>query len=213
VATTRASIQDIWGPRTPYVGLGKVTLLDQAGDAATAIPEGIAHAAEWVKDAAGFVSAGASDSQVDDDLGLARAAARQPEKALREVGQRHEKEPDMRPILDRLADWSRANLEALQPLIARYSAHDRDEPRRLAGALFQGRRTGGLGLLRDLHDLWLLAHEAHITWEVLHQAAQALRDPEMVQVCAQATAQADRRIAWLRTRIDQAAPQALIVPS
>jgi hypothetical protein len=35
----------------------------------------------------------------------------------------------------------------------------------------------------------------------------------MVQVCEQATEQTDRRIAWLRTRIDQAAPQAPIVPS
>jgi hypothetical protein len=87
------------------------------------------------------------------------------------------------------------------------------EPRRLAAALFQGRRAGGLGLLRDLHDLWLLAQEALITWEVPHQAALALRDPELVRACAHATVRADRRIAWLRTRIDQAAPQALIVPS
>jgi hypothetical protein len=46
-----------------------------------------------------------------------------------------------------------------------------------------------------------------------HQAALALRDPELVRACERATVQADRRIAWLRTRIDQAAPRALIVRS
>jgi hypothetical protein len=50
------------------------------------------------------------------------------------------------------------------------------------------------------------SEEAHITWEVLHQAALALRDPELVRLCEHATVQADRRI-------DQAAPQALIVRS
>jgi hypothetical protein len=73
--------------------------------------------------------------------------------------------------LNRFADWSRENAEALEPPIARYSASERDEPERLASALFQGRRGGGLGLLRDLHDLWPLAHEAHITWQVLKPAA------------------------------------------
>jgi anaerobic selenocysteine-containing dehydrogenase len=45
------------------------------------------------------------------------------------------------------------------------------------------------------------------------QAAQALRDREMIAVCRHATEQTNRRIAWLRTRIDQAAPQAVVVPS
>src|SRR5262249_6633320 len=116
-------------------------------------------------------------------------------------------------VLNRFADWSRENAEALEPSIARFSASERDEPERLASALFQGRRGGGLGLLRDLHDLWLLAHEAHITWQVLKPAAQALRDEEMLATCTRCTEQTDRRIAWLRTRIDQAVPQAVVAPS
>ena len=119
----------------------------------------------------------------------------------------------MRPICNLFADWSRENAERLEPFIARDSVNDRDEPHRLAGALFQGRRSGGLGLLRDLQDLWLLANEAHITWEVLYQAAQAMRDQELIGACERGVEQVDRRIAWLRSRIDQAAPQAVVVPS
>ncbi len=193
--------------------LSKVTALTKAGDAAEAVAEAVSVAGEWVKDVVGAVSAASSDRQVDDYLGLARSAERQLEKAMRQVGERHQKEPDMRPILNLFADWSRENAEALEPLIARYSASERDEPDRLASALFQGKRSGGLGLLRDLHDLWLLASEAHVTWEVLHQAAQALRDAEMVETCRHCAELTDRRIAWLRTRIDQAAPQAVVVPS
>jgi ferredoxin-nitrate reductase len=194
--------------------VGKVTLLDRAGDLAGSVAEAIRGAAGVVKHAVSVASASASDSQVDDYLGLARAAEAVLADAFRRVGERHAAEPDMRPICNLFADWSRQNVEALAPLIARYSANEgRDEPERLNKALFHGERSGGLGLLRDLHDLWLLANEAHITWEVLKQAAQAMRDEEMIATCRRCTEQADRRIAWLRTRIDQAAPQAVVVPS
>jgi hypothetical protein len=88
-----------------------------------------------------------------------------------------------------------------------------DEPKRLADALFHGSRSGGFGLLRDLHDLWLLANESHISWEVQHQVALGLRDEELKEVCSRCAGQNDRQIAWLRTRIDQASAQALIVPT
>src|SRR3954447_5685186 len=133
--------------------LSKVTLLDRAGDAAGAIAEGVAHVAGRIKQAVRFASATASDGQVDEYLGLAREAERALEEACRAVGRRHANEPDMQPILTMFADWSLQNMAALGPLIARYSANDRDEPKRLVGALFQGQRTGGMGLLRDLHDL------------------------------------------------------------
>jgi hypothetical protein len=45
----------------------------------------------------------------------------------------------------------------------------------------------------------------------LIQAAKALRDTELLESCASFQRDADRQLAWLRTRIDQAAPQALTV--
>ena len=98
-------------------------------------------------------------------------------------------------------------------LLARHKLPDRPEPSKLAGVLFEGNRAGGFGLLRDLHDLWLLAGESHISWEVLHQAAKALRDEELQAICEAGRAFNNRQVAWLRTRIDAAAPQALVVPS
>jgi hypothetical protein len=56
--------------------------------------------------------------------------------------------------------------------------------------LFGGTRGGGLGLLRDLHDLYLMATECEVTGTLVAQAGQ---------------------LRWLRTRMKQAAPQALVV--
>ena len=58
-----------------------------------------------------------------------------------------------------------------------------------------------------------MAQEVHVTWEVLAQASLALRDEEFLAVCEEGRRDNDRQIAWLRTRIDASAPQALVVPS
>jgi hypothetical protein len=99
----------------------------------------------------------------------------------------------------------------LRPFIERYREESSREPDRLRNALFEGRRTGGIGLLRDLHDLWLAAAEVHLGYEALEQAARALHAKELVKACRTLGQETDRQMAWLRTRIDQAAPQALIV--
>ena len=96
-------------------------------------------------------------------------------------------------------------------MIARYGEQSQKEPNRLRRALFAGPRSGGVGLLRDLHDLWLAAAEVHLCYEAVRQAGRALHDKELVALCDQSGSQTDRQLAWLRTRIDQAAPQALAV--
>jgi len=110
------------------------------------------------------------------------------------------------------AAWSRGHAGALAPVVSRDSANRHPEPSRLQSACFRDSRSGGLGLFRDLHDPWLLVQEAQITWEVLHQASSALRGEEMERICRERRFANHRQGAWLRTRIDQSAPQALAVP-
>ena len=50
-----------------------------------------------------------------------------------------------------MGGWSAQQAEALRPVITRYGEESQKEPDRLQRALFEGPRTGGLGLLRDLH--------------------------------------------------------------
>ena len=51
--------------------------------------------------------------------------------------------------------------------------------------------------------------EAEIAWVILAQAAQAVRDHELLQVASLCHEEAEARGKWLRTRIKESAPQVL----
>lgn len=146
-------------------------------------------------------------------LGLLRESEQQLADAYMAVGERHSAEADIRDMCKQLATWSRAHMEILSPMIDQYGAQTSDEPKQLAGALFQGTRTGAIGLLRDLHDLELLTHQVQLCWLALGQGARALHDTDMAHLCEELGLETDRQIAWLRTRLREIAPQALVVPA
>jgi hypothetical protein len=148
---------------------------------------------------------------VGNYLGLVQASEEQLANAFLAVTEQHQDEPDIGGICHLLASWSREHVEKLNPLLEKYNRQKSDEPERLHQALFEGTRTGSLALLRDLHDLWLLANEVHLCWTVLDQAAKGLRDAQLEQVCLASDKETQRQLAFLLTRIKQAAPQTLIV--
>ena len=144
-------------------------------------------------------------------LGLLHRAESELGDAFREVGSSHADEVDVHTICQRLAEQCDAHAEALAPAVERYGEEAADEPERLHTTLFQGTRSGGLGLLRDLHDLYLMACEAEITWTLVAQAAQGARDRELLGIVHKCEAETAIQAKWLRTRMKQAAPQALVV--
>ena len=132
-------------------------------------------------------------------------------KAFATVSDHHRDEPDVEETCRLLGSWSKQKSDGIRPFISKYGEKRIKEPEQLYSDLFQGPRRGGLALLRDLHDLWLLATEAHISWTLLLQASLALRDQPLESLCRHHLHQTERQIAWLQTRTKQAAPQALIV--
>jgi hypothetical protein len=86
-----------------------------------------------------------------------------------------------------------------------------DEPERIRSALFHGTRIGGLGLLRDLQDLSILAKQVDLCWISTQQAAKALHDQELDALCGQNKLETEKQLAWLETQIKQTAPQAITV--
>ncbi|HEU5241725.1 MAG TPA: hypothetical protein VFU25_06915, partial [Ornithinibacter sp.] len=72
-------------------------------------------------------------------------------------------------------------------------------------------RSGGVGLLRDLHDLYLLVSYLDIAWTMVGQAAKAVRDDELSGVVGWCETETSAQLSWLRTRMKEAAPQALVV--
>ncbi|GAB3728033.1 hypothetical protein GCM10027598_48260 [Amycolatopsis oliviviridis] len=143
-------------------------------------------------------------------LGLLHTSLNTLADAFREVGRGHGDEPDVEHMCSTLAGRLDGQVEALTPIVERYGEQREQEPDRLHAAGLETTRSGGVGLLRDLQDLYALASFTDVTWTMVGQAAQGLRDRELldlVQSCEQDTA---RQLTWLRTRMKQSAPQALI---
>lgn len=148
---------------------------------------------------------------VGNYLGLLDNSERQLAEAFKTIAKHHGEEPDITQTCQLLAGWSQRHRAELAPLFTRYSEKNEDEPGKLKQDLFAGPRKGSLALLRDLHDLWLLANEVKLCWTVLLQAAYSLHDQELQKACTEFGKETERQINWLQTRIKQAAPQSLVV--
>jgi hypothetical protein len=144
-------------------------------------------------------------------LGLLHLAELKLARAYLAVAQDHGHEPDVETLCRRFADQCTDHADALAPFAERYGEDKPEEPERLHSELFGGPRGGGLGLLRDLHDLYLMATESEVTWTLVGQAAQGARDADLFAVVRRCEGEVARQLKWLRTRLKQAAPQALVV--
>jgi hypothetical protein len=144
-------------------------------------------------------------------LGLLHRAQEELGKAFREVGEAHSDEHDVFHQCRRLARQCDRHAESLAPFAARYGEEEADEPERLHSTLFEGTREGPLGLLRDLHDLYLMACECDMAWTLVGQAAQGARDTDLLEVVQSSEGETAIQMKWLKSRLKEAAPQALVV--
>jgi hypothetical protein len=147
-------------------------------------------------------------------LALAHHSEQVLARSFRVVGQGHAEHPDVLFTCAALAAMSDDHVRRLGPVVARYGEQENDdvrEPDRLHADGLAAVRSGPLGLLRDLQDLHVLGTLAQTTWTAIHQAAQGLRDAELIEICEHASAELSRQLSWLNTRMKAAAPQVLIV--
>ena len=144
-------------------------------------------------------------------LGLLHRAQTNLADAFRQVADAHAAEPDVFHLCRQQATVCDRHAVLLEPYARRYSEQAPDEPDRLHSELFSGTRTGGIGLLRDLQDLYLMAAECDICWTVVGQAARGARARDLQQVVQQCEGDTAIQLQWLRTRMKAAASQALVV--
>jgi hypothetical protein len=144
-------------------------------------------------------------------LGLLHRAQINLAEAFRQVADAHREEPDIFHLCRQQAELCDEHAVRLRPFAERYAEEAPEEPDRLHSELFRGTRTGGIGLLRDLQDLYLMATECDICWTVIGQAAYGARDRELLDVVSACEGETAVQLAWVRTRMKQAAPQALVV--
>lgn len=134
-------------------------------------------------------------------------------EAFRQVGEGHPEEVDIYHLVHTLAGQCDRHAEMIKPFIDRYGAERAEEPENLHSELFSGTRSGGLGLLRDMQDLFVMGSECEIAWTMIGQAAQGARDAELLAVVDACAPETSVQLKWINTRMKQAAPQALLVAS
>jgi hypothetical protein len=141
-------------------------------------------------------------------------------KELRAVGERHAVEHDLYHLGHTLAKQCAEHLARLAPFGELYGASPADDRIGESPALLETLRhksaellgrseMSGVLLLRDLRNLYLTAQDAEIAWVILAQAAQAVRDRELLQEVSLCHEEAEARGKWLRTKIKESAPQTL----
>ncbi len=131
--------------------------------------------------------------------------------SLRTVGDGHDAEADIHQTTHQLATTYDTHRKRLRPFVERYEDHPGGPPERLHAEPVTGIRAGGVGLLRDLLDLYLLATYLQQAWTLVGQAAKGNRDAELVTVVDDCSAEVEIVLTWLETRMKAAAPQALLV--
>jgi hypothetical protein len=137
---------------------------------------------------------------------------------LLEVAARHRTEHEVYHVARDLAAWSADHVAQVADLAAEHDLDldaDPDAPswvNRLREALSStiGRRPEpGLLLIEDLRELYLLAAENSLAWEMLGQHAQAAREPDVLELVTRCHPQTLRQVRWANTMIKTLSPQVL----
>ncbi len=114
-------------------------------------------------------------------LGLLHRSEQTLAGAYRQIASGHGAEPDIHFLCLSLAAQCDKHIGDLAPMIAKYGEADSDEePERLHADTLSETRSGPLGMLRDLQDLYLLANLVDVTWMMVKQVAQGLRDDDLM---------------------------------
>jgi hypothetical protein len=144
-------------------------------------------------------------------LALLEQSQRKLADAFGVVADAHGDEVEVRRTGRRFAAQCRDHADRLESFAHRYGLDGDEPPDALHGELFHGPRTGPLGMLRDLHDLYLMAAECDMVWTLIGQAAQGARDRDLLGVVTGCEEETAVQLKWLETQLRQAAPQVLVV--
>jgi hypothetical protein len=150
-------------------------------------------------------------SHVATYVGFVHQAEQTLGDSFRTVADAHVEEADVFHMCHTLAAMNDAHVDAIGPIAERYGEEKVDEPERLHLAGLATGRGGGVGLLRDLQDLYAMASLVQTTWTALEQVAQGRRDDELRAVAESSSADIGRQLRWLNTHLKVAAPQALLI--
>lgn len=138
---------------------------------------------------------------------------------LLRIAEVHHADHEVHHVSRDLAAWSQDHVRLLADHAARHDLdldEEADAPRtvvehlRAAASTVLGRRPEpGLLLLEDLANLYRLASDNSLAWEMLAQIAQAQREQELLALTKKCHPQNLRQLRWANSMIKILTPQTL----
>jgi len=139
-------------------------------------------------------------------------------RSLDAIASRHHNDHGIYHVALDLAVWSREHIALIADTGERYGARMRRQPRITAVTESaqawvsdrMGRRPEtGLLLLADLRRLHRLAAGVSLDWELLAQAAQGVKDTDLLELTQRCHPQALRQMRWANAMLKELSAQAL----
>ncbi|WP_448072908.1 hypothetical protein [Georgenia yuyongxinii] len=157
-------------------------------------------------------------------LHLALEALHADENALAQellrVAERHKVDHDIYHLGRDLAIWSQRHVTEIATIATRFGAELDPEPdgesalpekmREKAAELMRRRGEPALLLLRDLRRVYTGAAGVYADWELIAQAAQGLKDTELMEVAGRCGAESKRQMKWANGKLKESATQILL---
>jgi hypothetical protein len=138
---------------------------------------------------------------------------------LEAVADRHRSDHEVFHVARDLARWSREHVTLLAEAGPAHGLDlDPDVDRRPGpvgrtrqrmGEAMARHRVAGLVLLTDLRKVHRSAGALSLDWEILAQAAQALKDRDLLALAQECHPQTLRQVRWANGRIKETAPQVM----
>lgn len=157
-------------------------------------------------------------------IGLALHELHRSEDELAEkllhVSDRHKVDHEVFHVARDLARWSQEHVRQLAEAGERYGVELDPEPRgeknlmkrvRERTSEFLGREPeASLLLLLDLREVFMRASGVSVDWELLAQAAQGAKDPELLALAKECHPETLRQVRWANGKLKESATQILV---
>jgi hypothetical protein len=137
-----------------------------------------------------------------------------------QVSERHKADHEIYHLGRDLAGWSQHHVRELAEIAKDYDVDLNPEPESELGLMERVREKGGelvgrrseasLLMLRDLREIYMKAAGVSVDWEMLAQAAQGIKDKELLAVTQRCHPDTLRQMRWANGKLKESSTQALV---
>jgi hypothetical protein len=142
-------------------------------------------------------------------------------RTLLRVADQHRADHEVFHLGRDLAEWSVRHVREIAAIAGAFGEELDPAPDGTPSLLDEARRwiseRGGrsrateLVMVRDLREVYLRASSVLTDWEMIGQAAQAIRHDELLELARRCQAETKRQATWANAKIKEVSTQALVV--